>query len=124
MPNLLRGMCELEVEGRTYALVYDQNAICELEGQLNEPFFNCAERWAKDAWAFREIRAILWAGLRRHHPKVSLEQCGDMMGIVSPRPLMEAILPAFVKAFPKPQEMALEDSEKNVEAGVGNGKPS
>lgn len=84
MANLERGEVTLEVEGRRYTLVLPLNAICELEttvardgaGPLPFPLFLMRLNQGR---SFSDTRAFLYAALRTHHPKVTLESAGNLI---------------------------------------------
>ncbi len=82
MANPERGEVALLVGDRTYKLVIDVNAICELEELLSTPdqpvtsgqvFLLAAQR------SVRHIRALVWASLRRHHPEMELSHTGQLI---------------------------------------------
>ena len=82
MANPERGEVALIVGDRTYTLVIDVNAVCELEELLSTPdqpvtsgqvFLLAAQR------SVRHIRALVWASLRRHHPEMELSHTGQLI---------------------------------------------
>lgn len=82
MANTNNGEVPLEVGGKTYILKIDLNAICELEALLSTPTHEMTFREALHLIDRKHIgatRALLFAGLRKHHPKLTLEEVGDMM---------------------------------------------
>lgn len=113
MSNRMRGESTLVVSGQTYTLVFNNNAMCALEGLLNESWTDFMERMKdKKVW-LRDIRALLWAELRARHGSVTLEQAGDILsedGDEATTRCMEA----FSRAFPTPDA-------GNVEAAHGTG---
>ena len=72
MANSVRGEVAFEVEGRDYKLVLDFNALCEVEDVLGADGMDLARPKA--------IRAIFWAALLRHHPDVTVQDAGDLIG--------------------------------------------
>lgn len=84
MANALRGEVSFEADGQTWTLRYSQDALCELEGALDKSIIEiCAdfESWKTDPRKMRmaPVRALLWAGLREHHPDLSLKEAGELM---------------------------------------------
>ena len=82
MANPERGEVALTVKDRTYTLVLDLNALCELEDLLSKPdqtvtfgqVFLLASQYSG-----RHCRAIAWAALRRYHPETSLADAADVI---------------------------------------------
>lgn len=72
MANPVKGEVAFEVEGQTYKLVLDFNALCEVEEVLGAGGMDLARPKA--------IRAIFWAALLRHHPDVTVQDAGDLIG--------------------------------------------
>jgi hypothetical protein len=72
MANVIKGEVAFEVEGRAYKLVLDFNALCEVEDVLGKGEMDLARPKA--------IRAIFWASLLRHHPDVTVQEAGDLIG--------------------------------------------
>lgn len=86
MANKQLGEVPLEVNGKTYTLVMDINAICELETLFSTPerdasFVEIAERVQRGS--MRHVRGCLWAALRRHHKELSLEDAGALASSIS-----------------------------------------
>jgi len=79
MANRKTGEVVIEVEGQTYRLVLDMNALCELETVLSQPdqivTFTEALQKAGLGSAFH-IRAVMWAALREHHAEMSIKDVG------------------------------------------------
>jgi hypothetical protein len=82
MANPERGEVALTVGDRTYTLVLDLNALCELEEELSTPdkvvtfgqvFLEAAN------YSGRACRAIAWASLRRHHSDMSMRDAADLI---------------------------------------------
>jgi hypothetical protein len=77
MANPVKGEVAFEVEGRDYKLVLDFNALCEVEDVLGADGMDLARPKA--------IRAIFWAALLRHHPDVTVQDAGDLIGALAVR---------------------------------------
>jgi hypothetical protein len=82
MANPQRGEVPLTVGDRSFALVLDFDALCQLEDVLS---VNGQVVTAQEAIyhamrsSLKYTRALLWAGLRRHHKDVSLIQAGELI---------------------------------------------
>lgn len=78
MANALTGGVEVTCpDGTALTLVLDNNALCEIEDALDKPInavFADAGKGRLSA-----TRALLWGATRRHHPDMTLEECGDLL---------------------------------------------
>lgn len=75
--NPIKGEVGFEVEGQTYTMVLDFNALCELEEtgvQLSALSDNGIQ--------LKVLRAVFWAALRAHHD-VTLKQAGDLIAALT-----------------------------------------
>lgn len=82
MANSERGEVAVEIGGVEYTLVLDTNALVRLEdvfstSQKDVTFVEILERVNRNS--MRHIRALVWAALQRHHPKVTMERAGDLI---------------------------------------------
>ncbi len=82
MANRHKGEVNLVVDGRTYTLVLDIDAMCALEEHFSTPTHDAT--WDDIAvkvnkGSVRVVRALVWAMLQRHHPEMSVADAGHMM---------------------------------------------
>jgi hypothetical protein len=111
MANAVKGEVEVPLEdGRKLKLVFDANAWCEIEDALGRNTQDIiADLQAKPPRAGVKVqRAIMWGGLRRYHPELSLEDAGDILIEAS-----EALHKAIGSAMP----------EADAEAGEAEAGP-
>ena len=66
---------QFTINEQTYTLRFTFNAIVELEENLKMPITKLV---SEDNFGIKEMRAILWAGLRSRH-KLSLEEVGNLI---------------------------------------------
>lgn len=74
MANPVKGEVAFDVEGRAYKLVLDFNALCEVEEVLGAGGMDLARPKA--------IRAIFWASMLRFQPDVTVQEAGDLIGLM------------------------------------------
>jgi hypothetical protein len=67
----MRGDVTFEVEGVQYRMVLDFNALCDVETVLGEGVKMTGPT---------ATRAVIWAGLQRHHAGLTLSTAGDLIG--------------------------------------------
>lgn len=95
MSNPHRGEVEIEAGDKTYTLVLDINAICELEELLGKSVAEIG----RDMGRIVYMRAVLWAGLKAKHP-VTLEEAGKILQEASVPLAAVKIKEAMALAFP------------------------
>src|SRR5215471_2988914 len=83
MANPQRGEIDLDVNGKTYTLALDLNALCELQAVLrpNDPDSIELDEVMRKVGKMNPtyLRAFLWATLRRHHRDVTLTGVSDLI---------------------------------------------
>jgi hypothetical protein len=67
----MKGDVVFEVEGVQYRMVLDFNALCDVETVLGEGVKMTGPT---------ATRAVIWAGLQRHHAGLTLTTAGDLIG--------------------------------------------
>lgn len=95
MSNPHRGEVDLQVGGKTYTIVLDINAICELEQLLGKSVAEIG----RDMGRILNMRAMLWAGLRARH-QVTLEEVGEILQQAGMQQAVVKIKEAMALAFP------------------------
>ena len=100
MANPHRGETELHVDGQTYTLAFDINAICDAEDQSGKAI----NEIMGDIARVSTLRMLLRSSLQKHHSGITVEQAGDIMGAVGIPATLTAITAALNLAFPKPKK--------------------
>lgn len=109
MANAHKGEIAFEAGGKSYTLRFSTNAICELENALDRSIISISQDLVNaeknpESLRFSTLRAILWAGLREHHPGMTLVEAGDVMTEIGGlSKAVELIAEGFTLAFPEPQ---------------------
>lgn len=107
MGNPHNGEASFQVEGKTYALRFSADAICQMEDALGLGIMAIAAEmssWVKDPSriSMKFVRAVFWAGLQDSHPDVDLKAAGDLLikagGVIGASALIDQ---AFTLAFPQ-----------------------
>lgn len=99
MVNRIFGEASTTVDGNVWTLRCDFNALCEVEAATGEPALDLFRRMEAGAVRFDVLRQIARAFLGRHHPGVTLEQAGDVLG--ADMGILEAVLTAAVPSAPE-----------------------
>jgi hypothetical protein len=89
--NKKRGYVAIELD-KARNLKFDFNAICELEDALGKPVTQLKE----ENVGFRELRAMLWAGLLHESPDLTVEEAG---ALVSEAESVQYVTEKVVEAF-------------------------
>jgi len=101
MANKLRGDVDLKIGDRNYTLCFDHNALIELEDQLDRGVVAISAeltRWSTepDRIRLKWIRALLFAGVKKHQPKLTLDDVTAIMDEAGQTPdIMTAIAEAM-----------------------------
>ncbi len=122
MANPLKGETELKAGDATYVLALSINELVKLEQLLDVGIIEIAE-WFNDRSRIRvgNMRAILWAALQRHHDGITLEQAGDIIGLVGLGVIVERLGTAVQASFP---EAETSGNPQNASPPDGTGKAS
>lgn len=81
MANRERGEVSIDIDGTSYTLCLDINAMCRVEEMFSTAgrevtFQEVLER--VQAGSFRHIRAVLWACFLKHQPTLTVEQLSEL----------------------------------------------
>jgi hypothetical protein len=119
MANRQKGEVNLVVDGRTFTLVLDIDAMCALEEHFSTPSHDAT--WDEIAvkvnkGSVRVVRALIWAMLQRHHPELSVVDAGHLMNDAG------GIL-GLAKVLKVAMESATPDPEDIKALGVGKANP-
>jgi hypothetical protein len=84
MTNPHRGELEFSVDDKKFVLQYTHDALIELEQELDRGIvgiLNELQAWSKEPERIRLgwVRAMLWTGLRKHHPDIDLIAAGELI---------------------------------------------
>ena len=115
--NRAKGEAGFDVEGQTYVLAFNVNAMCEVEYILDLSTDRILRALVASP-PLHVVRALLWGGLRQHHPDIDLIGAGDLIERSGgPGPALDKIGQALISAFPEADETAR--PRKGAEAGTG-----
>lgn len=79
MANRFRGEAEAVLDGRSFRLVLDFNAMCELEDMTGRTAPEIMAEFDAGKVSFKSLRAVCLAALRRHHPEATPQDAGDLL---------------------------------------------
>lgn len=126
MANPIKGEVSFESEGRQFKLVYNYNALCELEDLLGVGVNQINDLLADTKkMKLSTVRAVFWAGLREHHPEIDIRRAGEMITQLKV-PAIELVAKGLQLASPDPEAKGKGPQEPGAAAGPtpGNGSPS
>lgn len=126
MPNPHKGDIELKAGDATYVLRYSIDAICSLEDDLDKGFPAIAAEMSDTAKVrISSVRQILLAGLREHHPELTLKQAGELIvsagGAIT---VLGKIAEAFSAAFPEAEASGKKSPRQRANGRHPTGSPS
>lgn len=109
-------MRTLEISSEQYRLEYDINAGCDMEDRAGRTIDKLIDT------SLTSIRLILWGGLRKHHPEITLADAGDLISAHGDRAELmnlcfeEMKLAGFFgKAAEEPPKKKQRQSEKSTQ---------
>lgn len=87
----------IECDGKTYPIVFDLNAIAELEDHYGsvEAAFE-----AVDSGSVKAIRKILWVGLLHHNDDITEREVGRMITMTNLPDIMAQVVSAMNNGLP------------------------
>jgi len=125
--NPHKGDVPLPVGGQQFTLRYSHLALVKLENLLDRSVLEVLEELqsAKESIRIGTVVALLWAGLQRHHPKVSYEDAADLLDDMDGGTIkaMEYIGVALEKAFAAPGTKGT-NPPLNGSGGIGTNSSS
>lgn len=126
MANRIKGEVPFKIGETEYVLCFNNDALIQLEDQLDRGIVAISsemQKWKDDPERIRLkwVRALLWAGLHKHHPKLSLEEVGNLMGSTGTSEAMDAIGTAMQEAFGEPEGEMKDARPTNGDARNGIG---
>jgi hypothetical protein len=118
MGNPVKGEVSFEADAKTFTLVFDFNAICELEDAFDADINSIGELIGTKA---SSVRKVFRVGLSRRHPDLTEMEAGDIISVIGPAEAGVLIQKAFALSFP-PAEAAngtTRPPKKASRAGTG-----
>src|SRR5688572_27324140 len=118
MANRDKGEVSLEVGGTSYTLVLSFNGMIEAE-DASEPMFGRRLKWDEigqgvNQGELRELRLLLFALLRKHHPGMGVADVGDLIDTVGGIDQLRQTLEAATRAAdPDPDDLKALGDRKN-----------
>ena len=105
----------MEIDPRIDRLVYDLNALIHFEEATGA---NIADMdWKQLGRDYKMQRALLWAGLLRNNPDITLEQVGALVDMANAKDIGLKMVRAFAAGMPVPEANAPgEETGKNPES--------
>ena len=125
MANRMKGEVSFKSGEREYILRYSANALCELEDALEMGVNAVASQLADpESMRLKMVRVVFWAGLRDHHPDITLIQAGEIITDLSLTKAMGLVSSAFQLAFQDdskahPPQPGKKSPEVKAAAGTG-----
>lgn len=93
-----------EVKFGDFTLVLDINAWCDIEEMLGETINTMLQ---KDlVRSVRAARVIIYCGMRRNHPEVTLDMVGDLIGETGLAAAFEIVFSAINASLPAKKAVA------------------
>jgi len=95
---------ELKIDGETYHLAYDFNAIAEAEKLAGAKLLLGIAGLMNTACTAAQLRGLLYAGLRKAQPKMTIAEVGQLIRIDTLPAVYEAIRVAYEASMPESKQ--------------------
>lgn len=119
MANPMKGEATLKAGGREFTLAFNINALCEVEYLLDRSTEQILRALVLDP-PLHVVRALLWGGLRQHHPDLDLKAVGEIMeDLGGTEGALDAMGDALTAAFPEAKGGEPDRPRKGAPAGPG-----
>lgn len=82
MPNPHRCEAEFVARSERFQLRWDWNAACEFEAATGRHISDALADVATGRLSAISLRGLLWAGLRAHHPQLSITDAGELIPVI------------------------------------------
>ncbi len=107
---------EIKIGDNTYTLRYTLDSLTSIEDRLGESCVKVFTKMDKGKLTFKELQAVLFAGIDVHHPGVTFKQFGQSIlpGHLVDGKLAEQLTEAIHASMPKadPDKKVNDDSGK------------
>lgn len=90
----------MEVGDQVYTLVFDFNAICEIEERFDAPIVEVAAK-LDDQIRAKDLRALIAVTLQDRHPGISEKEVGRLIGEYGAEAAGQKLIEAMQSAFPQ-----------------------
>lgn len=101
----------LELDGKTYKLSYDFNAIAEAEKLAGCNLLMGMGAMLISYTTAQQMRGLLYAAVRKAHPKMTIEECGQLIRIDTIADIKDAIVHAYNESLPEANKIISDPSE-------------
>lgn len=125
MANQLRGEAELKAGDRVLRVAFDWNAAAEFEDASGVSLSDALLNISRGRLSAKALRAMLWAGLQKHHGRdVDLQEAGRLIAEVGRKEAMRIMGVALRYFFPEIEEPTEGKGAGPAGAGPPPGPPS
>lgn len=104
MNNAIDAATELKLDGRTYHLLFDFEAVAQAEDATDQPLLTGLGQREVNHPRINLVRGMLYAGLLRHHPDISFAAARRMVTADAVPEIWGTILIAWAKARAKSED--------------------
>lgn len=104
--NPIKPVVELPLQGVTYRLSYDFDAIAEAEDIVDRPLITGLRRKDIERPTINLVRAMFFAAARANHPELTYEQIKALVTRDNWGSIWGSVLKAWIAGSPEPEESA------------------
>ena len=103
-------IASLTGEVTTYRLAYDFNAIAEAEQLAGCNLLQGMASVLLNTWTAAQLRGLFYAGLRKAHPDITIQEAGAMVRIDTMPAIHTALLKAYNSSLPEAERFLKDPS--------------
>lgn len=118
MATKIKGEVSFPAAGSTWTLVYDFNALCSIEDELEVKIDDVGERLSSPSM----IRSVFRIGLAAHHGVMTDLEAGRIIHDMGAAAAAQVIGEAFQAAFPPPAEPGSAEGKAPAPRKRGTGR--
>lgn len=99
MSKINKGGIKIKLD-KERTILFNLNAMAEFEEVTGKSFFSEQDL---DNLTAKDVRAMLWTGLKHEDPDLTLEDVGEMIHVGNMAEIMEGLTGAYKGAMPQPE---------------------
>ena len=103
---------------KEYTFRLGANALCRFERETSLPIGKLSGLNVENI-EIRVVRALIWAGLKDHHPEMTIDMAGDVIDEIGMPQVIKVMGDGMAGFFPQPT--GDENPPTAVRVGTGNG---
>jgi hypothetical protein len=97
----------LEIDDKSYKLCYDFNAIAEAEKVAGCNLLQGMAAVLINGMSATQVRGLLYAAIRKAHPKMSIEECGKLVRVDTLQEIRDVLVVCYRESVPEEKRLQI-----------------